>query len=109
MEYNHKYIGGCCFKEVKLYEVYHSPEDLIKAIDKHKPNAACGDDGVSARLIKRLKLPITTIISHIFRKSMRTGSFPSILKNAVIIGIFKNGDKKETKNYWQIAKLWKEW
>ena len=89
---------GKLFKNPKILMVSHSYEDFQKAIMKISSNAACGEDGISANLLKRLSLPISKIICKIFEKSLLEGQFPKNLKHAIICGVYKSGDKCEAKN-----------
>ena len=90
LKYEHS-SNSISLKDPKVMEIFADHEDFIKAINKLSPSSACGEDGISAKLIKRLKEPFAIILSKIFQKSMKMGKFPSLLKNAIIIGIFKGG------------------
>ena len=76
-----------------------SLEDFIKAIDDLPWNAACGPDGMSSNLIKRLKVPMAKFLQRLFKKTTKNGIFPAKLKSAFIIGIHKGGEKILPKNY----------
>ena len=49
-------------KHVFMEWVYHSEDDFMKIIDKLDNNAACGPDGGSVFLIKKLKVPISRFL-----------------------------------------------
>ena len=67
--------------------------DFEKAINKLPLNAACGPDGISTNLIKRLKYPMARFLARLYWKTWKNGNFPSALKKAFIIGIFKGNEK----------------
>ena len=45
---------GKLYRNLKLLTVNHTREDFVKVINKIPANTACGCDGISAKLIKRL-------------------------------------------------------
>ena len=81
-------------------------EDIIANIINKLPNKnSCGYDNFSTKIIKALKdsliKPLTLIINQIFN----TGVFPSQLKIAKVIPIFKKDDNKIFNNYRPISLL----
>lgn len=64
-----------------------------------------GFDGITAKILKKVcdevKEPLTTLINT----SISTGTFPSLLKLATVIPIYKNGDPQDIKNYRPISLL----
>ena len=90
-------------KSPKLINVFHDEEDIVKAIEAIPSKAACGPDGWSALLVKQLKLPLARFLGRILFKSLKVGTFPEVLKDTFIMGIFKAGDKTEASNYRPIA------
>ena len=70
-----------------------------RAIDTHKSGAACGPDGLSLDLIKRLKGPIARFLHLVYHSSMKVGRFLTNLKHALVAGVFKSGDKSIAANY----------
>ena len=81
----------------------HSKEYFLKIIDKLSWNSACGPDGITTMLIKRLREPMAIFLSNLHNTSMRRGEFPRILKHAFVIGIYKGGEKFLAKNYRPIS------
>ena len=59
---------------------FHTEIDFEKAIDKLLINAACGPDGISTNLIKRLKYPMAKFLAKLYLKTWKNGNFPSVLK-----------------------------
>ena len=91
------------YKACVLDDMSHSVEDFEEAIDELSMNAACGPDGLSAELIKKLKYPVARFLHLIFKTSLKDGKFPTNLKHAYIAGIFKSGNKSEPANYRPIS------
>lgn len=77
--------------------------ELIKQIKSLKNEVKSGGDGITSEIIKNnhqfLLKPLTHIINLIFC----SGVFPDALKNAIIVPVFKQGNKKLTTNYRPIA------
>ena len=92
-------------KRIRLEMVLrrHDWRDFCKAIDKIPWKAACGPDGWCARLVKGLREPLAKWLEKVYDNTMDAGSFPSILKETYIMGIFKGGDRSAPKNYRLIA------
>ena len=82
---------------------WHDVSVFEKVIDSLKLGAACGPDGLSSDLIKRLRNPIARFLQKIYHSSMEVGRFPSNLKHALVAGIFKSGDKSVAANYRPIS------
>ena len=93
---------------------WHDVDIFEKMIDSLKLGAAVGPDGLSTEAIKRLKAPIARFLHLIFHTSMRLGRFPNNLKHALVVGIFKSGDKSLAANYRPISltnhvgKIWRK-
>ena len=62
-------------------------------------------DGISNKILKVAKFKILKPITSLFNKSINTGIFPSLLKTAKIVPIFKKGDNDNVNNYRPIALL----
>ena len=97
------HISKNMYKACVLCDVYHSVEEFEKLIDELPNNAACGPDGLSADLIKKLKYPVAKFLHIIFATSLKAGRFPSNLKHAYIAGVFKSGCKSDAANYRPIS------
>jgi hypothetical protein len=72
---------------------------------KMKSGCGAGTDGLCADAYRRLKYFIAGPITHIANLSIASSSFPARCKEAVVIPIFKNGDRVDASNYRPISML----
>lgn len=86
------------FRLVTEFEV----ENVINGI---KNETSCGNDGISNRLIKSLKIALISPLTKLFNLSQKTGIFPESLKKAKIVPIYKTNDVNEYSNYRPISLL----
>ena len=70
-----------------------------------KNKTSTGHDGISPRLIKQIGLSLATPLSHVFNLSFVNGQFPTKMKLAEVIPIYKSGDPELTNNYRPISLL----
>lgn len=77
--------------------------EIIMAISHLKSSKARGEDGISVELLKRYHLQLLAPLEHLINLVFSSGVYPKIFKNAVIVPIYKTGDKKEIGNYRPIA------
>ena len=80
------------FKQITTEEI----NSIIKGL---KPKHSSGFDCISNNLIKGLNNCIAEPIKIILNKSFLEGGFPSCIKTAKIVTIFKDGDKNNPSNY----------
>ena len=62
-------------------------------------------DGFSNYLIKNCRIALLYPLLHIYNLSFNTGIFPSLLKVAKVLPLFKNGDSRLASNYRPISML----
>ena len=89
--------------EINLSDINFSEKDIEAAISEIKPNAACGDDGFSAMLLKHCKEELSVPLTILWRKSLDTSQIPSVLKTSKISPIHKGGLKSVPGNYRPVA------
>ena len=81
-------------------------EEETKTIIKNlKPKNSSGHDSISLILLKASINSIAKPLTCIINQSLKTGRFPSKLKVAKIIPIFKKGDEHDFNNYRPISLL----
>lgn len=81
------------------------PGELLKVINSLKNNTSPGIDDISSGLVKAIASQIVDILSYLINFSFQSGVFPSKLKEAVIIPLFKNGSMEQCNNYRPISLL----
>jgi len=81
------------------------PQDVIDITKKLKPKTSCGADGISSKLMIQTIDTIVNPLTHIINLSLESGIFPSNLKLAKVIPIFKSGDNLSLNNYRPISLL----
>ena len=82
-----------------------SPTELNRLINKLPNKNSCGYDNINNILLKKLGKELLTPLSIICNTSMTTGVFPSQMKMAVVIPLFKNKEKDYVNNYRPISLL----
>jgi len=82
-----------------------SLEEIETAIDDLKANKAEGIDGLGNEILKKSKIVIVPLLCSLFNKILVTGVYPDEWCNAVIIPIYKSGDKDSPSNYRGISLL----
>ena len=68
-------------------------------------NSCAGWDDIPAYVMKRCINVYIEPLTHIIDKSMKEGVFPSELKLAKVVPIFKSGDSSKITNYRPISVL----
>ena len=66
-------------------------------------NKASGPDGISHRMLKNTCHTIAKPLSMLFNISIQQNIYPKIWKSAVVMPIFKKGDKSDVSNYRPIS------
>ena len=86
-------------------ELEPTNENELVAIVKKLNNVGAGVDNINSKLFKLSYQSIIKYLVHFFNSCLRTGTFPSALKMAIIKPIFKGGDTQLTNNYRPISLL----
>ena len=80
-------------------------DEVLSSINDLKGSKSPGFDGISSNVLKRIGDVVASPISHIINLSFLNGVFPSELKIAKVIPIFKSGDKQQFSNYRPVSLL----
>ena len=90
-----------------ISNLYFDPvteQEIYKIIGTFKDSAAGWDD-LKSSMIKHIKESITTPLVNICNRSFETGIFPSELKIANVVPIYKSGDEMVFSNYRPVSVL----
>ena len=82
-----------------------SVADLLKIIRSLKNKNSAGIDCLSNHMLKKEAYRFSVLLTPLINEALDEGIFPSCLKKANIIPIFKKGDKTNLNNYRPIALL----
>ena len=77
----------------------------VSTIIKSLKDSAPGMDGIHIKVLKLTVSVIAPVISNLINMSFRTGIFPTKLKVAKIVPIFKGGNRGDVSNYRPISIL----
>lgn len=70
-----------------------------------KNNKSPGNDRINSKILKRISIYIAEILAYLFNLSMLMGEFPTCLKSAIVIPLFKHGNREKTNCYRPISLL----
>lgn len=82
-----------------------SVNEVILLINDLKTNKSPGPDCIPASIIKNNALVFSRILSDSFNLIIETGTYPTCLKTAKVVPIFKSGDISQADNYRPISTL----
>jgi hypothetical protein len=82
-----------------------SQNDLQKIVDSIKCKTSAGYDDISSSVLKEFFPLMRDVVLHMCQESLTSGVFPSCLKRARVIPIYKKGPKIDVQNYRPIAVL----
>jgi len=97
------YFGDENNLKIMLYEC--SEIEVSELISRFSTSKACGPFSIPSKILKEFDSFFIPPITAIINKSLKEGVFPSKLKLAMVIPIFKKGDKTKCPNYRQISLL----
>lgn len=82
-----------------------SEVDIEKAINNLKNKNSTGTDSIKTETLKNTKDLIKTPLCHIANIMFKHGEFPDKLKKAIVIPIFKGGNRKDPDHYRAVSIL----
>lgn len=86
-----------------LESITITEEIVSSVIDDLKTDSSVGPDGIHPLFLKNCKQILVEPITTILKKSIAEGKLPLEWKSAVIIPVFKKGNKLDRQNYRQIS------
>jgi len=72
---------------------------VTKLLRNLKPHKATGPDGIPARLLKETATEVAPAVTLLFQASLDRGKVPTFWKEALIVPIFKMGNRSSAVNY----------
>ena len=78
---------------------------VSKIIDSLKPKTSTGYDGLSGKILKKIKVPLIEPLTFLINQSLNSGIFPDKLKIAKILPIYKKDNEHSLNNYRPISLL----
>ena len=82
-----------------------TPNEASSVIDSRNNKKALRVNDVETKLIKFAKTIISPILSNLFKACITEGLYPTCLKVAEVIPIYKRGDTSNASNYRPISLL----
>ena len=79
--------------------------EILQIIDSFKNKSSEDIDGISMKLIKRVKRYVVAPLNYICNLSLKSGVFPDKMKIAKVLPLYKSNDKHNVSNYRPVSIL----
>ena len=79
--------------------------EVVKLISNLPTKRSSGHNNTDNIILKEIKNEISGTLSDIFNQSITEGFFPTAMKIAEVVPLFKNKDRQLAENYWPISLL----
>ena len=107
IKYSHKHFSDYLPNE-NSSTIFLQPtdkEEIANIISSLNSNKDSGPNSIPYRILFLLKNEISKQLSDLFNFSFRTGVFPSVLKTAEVVPVFKKDSKLDYSSYRPISLL----
>ena len=107
IKYSHKHFSDYLSNESST-TIFLQPtdkEEITNIISSLNSNKASGPNSIPYRILFLLKNEISKQLADLFNISFITGVFPSVLKTAKVVPVFKKDSKLDYNNYRPISLL----
>ena len=107
LKYSHKHFSDYLSNESSstLFLQPTDKEEIANIISSLNSNKASGPNSIPYRILFLLKNEISKQLADLFNLSFMTGVFPSVLKIAKVVPVFKKDSKLDYSNYRPISLL----
>lgn len=97
-------LSHCCHPNsfVMLEPDIHEVETIIRGLKTH---SATGYDNIPTKIVQDFMHILAVPLLYIFKGCIKEGIFPKYLKKAIVLPIYKGGDKSMYSNYRSISIL----
>ena len=107
IKYSHKHFSDYLSNESDS-TIFLQPtdkEEIANIISSLNSSKASGPNSIPYRILFLLKNEISKQLADLFNLSFMTGVFPSVLKTAKVVPVFKRDSKLDCSNYHPISLL----
>ena len=99
------YLNTITTSEKSIFLTPITTLEVDKYINNLKPKQSSGLDGINNIVLKELRDIITEPLTLIFNNSLQEGLFPTKMKTARVVPLYKGKSKHKTTNYQPISLL----
>ena len=100
-----EYLKVIQASQLSLFLSPTDPREVVKIVSKLPNKSSSGHDNTSNILLKEIIDQIAPILVEVFNKSMMLGEFPTIMKLAEVVPLYKCKEKYLETNYRPISLL----
>ena len=91
--------------ESTFYLTPTTTNEILVEIRKLNPRKSCGPDNIGGKIVKLCPDIFAENLSIIYNKSIEVGQYPTLMKIAKVIALFKKGNRCHASNYRPISLL----
>ena len=99
------YLSKIPYTNGSLFLNPTSQSEINRIINQLKSTTSCGHDGISNKIVKKLKDALTGPLCTLFNLSLTNGEFPEMYKKSDVVQLYKSRNKLIRTNYRPISLL----